>query len=444
MKPSVIQPTPLEQLIREKIAPGHQGLLTREIIEAYQLRQLGTMLSYCAAHSPFYKQKLRGLAPEDLTSLADITKLPFTTAEDIQNHGPEMLCMRQDDIARIITMHSSGTTGPPKRLYFTDADLEATLNFFYLGMQAIAQKGWKAAILLPGSTPDSTGDLLARALIKFGVKPHIFGLVGEPEKIRPELAALQAEVIVGFPVQILALARLAQFHGTPLNKTRSVLLCSDYIPRSLTTQLKELLGCQIFSHYGTVETGLGGGVDCGAFCGLHLRESELLIEIIDPLTGVPVPTGEVGEIVVTTLTRKGMPLLRYKTGDQSRVLPGPCPCSSTITRLDRVLGRQSNLVSLTNGQTNTELSMQILDEALFSLPGLLDFTATVEEENNCDTLCLRLTTLPHQQQRLITQTTRRLKALPRLNAIHLQVTAQKHLTIAPAKRIIDDNRQDGP
>ncbi len=433
----MLQPTPLEQLIRKYIAPRHAGLLTREIIEQYQLNQLHNVLAYCKKRSPFYKQHLSRSTKKELTSLEDLHTLPFVTAQDIQDHGSDMLCVGQDDIARIITMHSSGTTGAPKRLYFTDEDLQATLHFFYWGMQAIAQPGWKTAILLPGATPDSTGDLLARALRKFGVEPHIFGLVPEPEKILAELVRLKAEVIVGFPVQILALARLAELRGTPLTNTRSILLCSDYIPYSLSAQLKEILDCLLYSHYGTIETGLGGGVECRALCGQHLRESDLLVEIIDLQTRKPLQPGHVGEIVITTLTRRGMPLVRYRTGDQARLLPGSCPCGSSIARLDKVMGRTSNQVVLANGEI---LSMQLLDETLFILPGILDFAVTVNTTGVSEVINLTLTAPSQLQQKLTFQAQELLSQLPQLNQVAVKIAANKHVRIASAKRIITDNR----
>ena len=117
---------------------------------------------------------------------------------------------------------------------------------------------------------------MARALGRFQVNSHILGLVTQPEEAALALAKLKCDVLVGFPVQILAIARMAEFLQISLENVRSVLLCSDYIPQSLRQELVALLGCEIFTHYGTTETGLGGGVDCWAHCGCHLREADLL------------------------------------------------------------------------------------------------------------------------------------------------------------------------
>ena len=301
-----MNPTTLEPLVAGQLGQ-HAIPLSRATIEEWQLQRLKEQLHYCREHSSFYREHLRPVAPGSIQSLDHLSLLPFITENDLRAHGAGMLCMSQDNIARIITMQSSGTTGPPKRLFFTQDDLEHTLDFFHLGMQHMVDSGQSVVILLPGSTPDSTGHLLSKALERCTVQSHIIGLVTHPEEAVRALSKLQPDVLVGFPVQILAIARMAAHMQLYIGQIRSVLLCSDYIPTSLRAELTQLLGCEIFTHYGTTETGLGGGVDCWHHCGTHLRESDLLFEIIDPVSTQPLADGQWGEIVFSTLTRKGMP-----------------------------------------------------------------------------------------------------------------------------------------
>jgi phenylacetate-CoA ligase len=115
-------------------------------------------------------------------------------------------------------------------------------------------------------------------------------------------------------------------------------------------------------------------VDCEAHSGYHLREADLYFEIVDADTGEPVPTGQLGEIVFTTLTRRGMPFIRYRTGDVSRLLPADCECGTVLRRLERVRMRKTGRVSV---GANSEITMATLDEALFGQPRLKEFTATV-------------------------------------------------------------------
>jgi hypothetical protein len=235
--------------------------------------------------------------------------------------------------------------------------------------------------LLPFAQPDSTGDLLVRALSGGGV--HCAGL-WPPPAVR-ELAALIVEqgytCLVGLPQHLLALSG-----ELPLGRVRTVLLCSDYAPPALRRRIEEACGCATFLHYGTTETGLGGGVECSAHDGCHLRESDLLVEIVDPHTGEPLPEGETGEVVVTTLGRQAMPLLRYRTGDAARLSTEPCACGGVTARLCDIGGRRTPCV-LAGG---FGLTSQDLDDTLFGVDGLLDYRATLDVENGVERLGIEI------------------------------------------------------
>jgi hypothetical protein len=127
------------------------------------------------------------------------------------------------------------------------------------------------------------------------------------------------------------------------------------------------------NHYGMTEMGLGGGVECQARRGYHLREADLLFEIVDPASGAPLPEGEAGEVVVSTLTREGMPLIRYRTGDAGRFLPGACPCGTALRTLERVTHRLDGRLAL----GRATLTMADLDEAIFPLAGVIGFSAAL-------------------------------------------------------------------
>ncbi len=433
--------TPLEWHVKSSIHANSAGPLTRAAIEQYQGKQVCRVLDFCRDHSPWYRRRLAAAGIGRISGLSDLATLPLTSEEDLRSHGPDMLCVNQDAVARIITLPSSGTTGPPKRLFFTEKDLEHTLDFFHQGMQSLVDPGQEVAILLPGTTPDSTGHLLAQALERMAVSSRIIGLVEDPLPTALQLAQIKPDVLVGFPVQILAVARTAAAHALKLGPIRSVLLCSDYIPMSLSTRLADLLSCEVFSHYGTVETGLGGGVDCDAHNGCHLRESDLFFEIIDPATTAPMADGEWGEIVCTTLSRTGMPLLRYRTGDYSRLLPGVCACGSHIRRMDRIMGRINQRRTLTNGH---KLAMPDLDELLFPIPGLLDFRATLTTKAQQDHLTLDLVTLPGTEEGALSLATAAMTQHPLCHDIPFSLTLHPNPRIHRGKRILEDKREENP
>jgi phenylacetate-coenzyme A ligase PaaK-like adenylate-forming protein len=186
--------------------------------------------------------------------------------------------------------------------------------------------------------------------------------------------------VVGSPTQVLGLARRWQ---TTMHKPSSVLLSTDYVPEAIVRILKQVWGCEVYNHYGATEMGLGGGVECAAHRGYHLREADLYFEIVDPETGALLQDGEYGEVVFTTLTRRGMPLIRYRTGDRSRFIPGDCPCGTKLKTLEKVSGRFSDFVRF----GNDVIRMPDFDEALFPIPGLLNFSIS----GDCDGIHAYLT-----------------------------------------------------
>jgi phenylacetate-coenzyme A ligase PaaK-like adenylate-forming protein len=357
---------------------AHFGLpangLTRDAIVAAQLARLRETVAWAQERSPFYRRQLAGIDASAIESLDDLQRLPFTTADDLRRNDPPLLCVSQSKISRVVTLETSGTSGPPKRLFFTAADQEATLDFFHHGMSLPARPGDRVMIMFPGERPGSVGDLLGQALRRLGAEPILAGWPADPAAAADLVRRERPDVVVGAPVPMLAVARHSAAAGAP--HVRSVLLSSDHAADSLRRSLAALWGCEVFEHYGMTEMGLGGGVDCHSHMGYHLRESELLVEIVDPVSGTPLPAGAAGEVVFTTLARRGLPLVRYRTGDRARLMPGTCACGSPLLRLDRIQGRIGGRLRV----GGAELDMAELDEALFGVPGVIDFAATLRRE----------------------------------------------------------------
>lgn len=376
--------TPLELWIRRKIGGSWDtsGPLSRADLEAYQLAALRETLAWVKQRSAFYRAHLAA-ASTTLEMLEDWSTFPFLTADDLRVDPQRLVCVSQGDIARVVTLESSGTTGQPKRLYFTAEDQELTVDFFQVGMSTFTVPGDRVVILLPCARPGSVGNLLALALARMGVECVCHGPVSDIAETLALLEHTRANGLVGIPVQVLALARASQLAGGPA--LRFALLTADHVPSAIVTAVEGAWGCIVYNHYGMTEMGLGGGVDCAVRRGYHLREADLYVEIVD-IVGKPVAPGEFGEIVFTTLTRRGMPLLRYRTGDWGRFLPGPCPCETVLKTLEHVTCRIAERVPVGAGV----LSLAILSEALFALEGVVDFTATLEQAAAQHTLRIRV------------------------------------------------------
>ncbi len=349
--------------------------LTRQDLDAWQLARLRETIAYARAASPFYR--LRGDWPDiEIASLEDFARLPFTDAADLARSDPPLLALSQSAVARAVTLETSGTGGQPKRLYFTAEDLEVTADFFHHGMAVFTQPGDLAAIAFPAGQAGGISERLANALRRLGAIPRQAPVSAGPAKLVAWLRASKPDVIAGPPVPLLAAARVAASDGGAPLRVRAMLLSSDYVANSLARAIAKACGAEVFEHWGMTETGFGGAVDCAYHVGCHLRENELFVEAIDPQTGEPVPPGMLGEAVVSTLRRRSVPLLRYRTGDLVRLTAEPCPCGSVLRRLGSFSGRVGSGLTLPGGG---ELTLPVLDEALFAIEGVTDFTATVQK-----------------------------------------------------------------
>ncbi len=338
--------------------------LTREIIEQRQLQELNRLLSWCAENSSYYKDY-----PQQFSSLEELAALPFLTGEDIIRQGNRMVCVSQSEISRVVTMQTSGTTGASKRLYFSEADQQLTVDFFACGLSELNRAGDRCMVLMPGNRQGGMSYLIQQALRTLDVVPVPCDNRASFAQIAQSLQQEQVTTMVGSPVQILSLARYLRHYGLP-HQLKAVLVSSDYLPESVRQAIADTLHCAVYDHYGITEGGLGFSIECEQHCGLHIRENDLLVEIIDPATGQAVPEGQWGEMVFTTLTRRAMPLIRYRTGDKARLLAEPCACGSVVKRMDKIDGRIQQL--------QAPYCMSVLDELMFQLPQLVDYQVTYE------------------------------------------------------------------
>ena len=378
--------TPLDAWTRDKIGLETGQRLTRADLDRYCTNRLRQVFDYARQNSPFYRDFLCELPEGFPNRLGDLPAAPFTTEADLRAGHQDMLCVSRGEVARVVTLPTLGDE-LPKRLYFTDDDLELTVAFFHHGMSTLIRPGARVLILMPGRTPDSIGDLLKRSLARMDAEGFVHGQVMDPDAAIDDLLEFQADCLVGLPYQVLTLARHNRGRDIPVGMIKSVLLSADYIPGTIVDELEDIWGVRAFEHYGMTEMGLGGGVQCEVRQGYHLREADLFFEVVDPVSGRVLPDGEPGEVVFTTLTRRAMPLIRYRTGDMARMRSELCSCGSVIRRLGKVVGRISGAVRL---QAGGGLNLPELDEALFRVPGLLNFKAELHNRDGRDTLSVQV------------------------------------------------------
>ncbi|MHB8072436.1 DVU_1553 family AMP-dependent CoA ligase [Desulfosporosinus fructosivorans] len=376
--------TPLDDWISRKIGL-QSGTLSSDAIEHYQLIQLRNTIALAKEKSNYYRKSLAAVDPNKIVSFDEFSKLPYTFPQDIKENPLNFVCISPNHIERIVSLQSSGTTGVPKRIFFTKEDQELTVDFFDYGMRNLVGPTDRVLILLPWESPGSVGDLLRIALERMNAYPIPYGPVSNTDEAIQAAVTYQANSIVGIPTQVLSMVR--HKNGDLLQgKIKSVLLSADHVSNSISRAIEEKWDCKVFNHYGMTEMGLGGGVQCSARLGYHLREVDLYFEIINPETGEVLPEGELGEVVFTTLTRSGMPLIRYRTGDVSRFISGTCPCGSVLRSMEVVKGRVSGKKRL----GKFDISVAELDEVLFSIENVLNYQCEIDERNGKDYLYVNI------------------------------------------------------
>ena len=380
--------------------------LSREGLEALQLRRLNETLGRVKAREGFYRDY-----PERLESLSDLRKLPFTTARDLSEHPGKFLLTSQSEVSRVISGATSGTTGMPKRVFYTEADTEHTVGFFAAGISEMLSPGEKCFIAFPFTGPFGLGDLIAKAVARLGGIPIRAGFGQTFGEMLDLITQTQPETYIGFPVTLLSLARM---YGENFPIQRA-LVSGDACPEGVMAELEKLLGSKLYPHYGSRECGLGGAVTCPAFHGMHLRENHIIPEIIDEKGNV-LPDGQYGELVITTIGADAMPLIRYRTGDYTRILP-TCPCGGVTKRIDTVSRREAH-------------SIEELDSILFQIPGLVDYRASLDEK--CILHCLSSEPVTEKVIEAVQQ-----KYPGRKVVVSEETADRNHRPLYPGKRYIE-------
>jgi len=321
--------------------------MPREQLAAVQLERLRATLANAYDHVPLHRQRLQaaGIAPADLASLADLKRLPFTYKADLRDHYPfGLFARRRDELSRLHA--SSGTTGKPTVVGYTAGDLDRWADLM------------ARSLACAGARP---GDLVHNAygygLFTGGLGAHygaerlgatvvpISG--GATERQIALILDFGARVLCATPCYALAIAEVAEQQGIDLTQSALDVGMFGAEPWSaaMRRELEERLGLKAMDIYGLSEI-MGPGVACECECqaGLHGWEDHFLFEVIDPESGLPVAEGQAGELVITTLTKEALPMLRYRTRDMTRITTAPCDCGRTHLRILRIAGRNDDML----------------------------------------------------------------------------------------------------
>ena len=323
--------------------------LSHEELKKLQLERLQATVKHCM-NSPFYKKRFEeiGLKPEDIKSLDDIRKIPFTTKQDLRDTYP--FGIASVPLRQCVRLHSSsGTTGNPTVILHTQKDLDEWAN-------QVARNLWMVGLRPDDVFQNSSGYGMFTGGLGFQYGAEKLGML--PVPAAPGNSLRQIKFIKDFgttaihavPSYVTRLYEVMQQEGIdPRKDTKLKVLAIGAEPHSeeQRKRIENMMGVKAYNSFGMSEMcGPGVGFECQEQNGLHFWEDYYIVEIVNPDTLEPVPDGEIGELVLTTLCREAMPLLRYRTRDLTRVLGRTCPCGRNHIRLDRMRGRSDDMIVL--------------------------------------------------------------------------------------------------
>ena len=321
--------------------------MSRAELNELQLERLKKAVKYAYENSAFYTKMFDNakIKPEDIKSLDDLRKIPFTVKSDLRDNYPFGLnAVPMDGIARIHA--SSGTSGKPTVVTYTKNDLEMWSECMarIVTMAGVTSKDVVQISFGYGLFTGALG--LHQGMEKVGAAV-IPASSGNTERQVMLLKDLGATVLVATPSYALYIGEMIEKLGLDIKdfKLRLGLFGSEASSVEMHKEIEKKLNIVSTDNYGLSEI-IGPGVagECSYKDGLHVNEDYFLIEILDPKTFEPVPDGEYGELVITALCKEAMPILRYRTKDITRIIPGICKCGRTFRRLDKFQGRTDDML----------------------------------------------------------------------------------------------------
>lgn len=323
--------------------------MPREELEALQLERLQALVKRVYEKIPFYKESFdkAGVSPEDIKSLDDLTKLPFTVKQDMRDAYPfGLFAVPRKDVVRIHC--SSGTTGTATVVGYTQADLERWGDCFArllyaadCGPESTLQVSYGYGLFTGGLGAHNGGERAGCTVLPMST--------GNTKRQVRLMKDFDVDCLCCTPSYALNIAEVAEEEGYDPRTfpIHAGILGAEPCSEATRKEIEEKLGIQVFDIYGLSEVmGPGVACECEKQHGLHVCEDQFIIEIVDPKTLKPVPDGEWGEVVFTTLCKDCSPLVRYRTRDISRIIVGECECGRTFRRMDRIAGRTDDMMIL--------------------------------------------------------------------------------------------------
>lgn len=317
-----------------------------EISEEKTFAKLKALLKRVVESSPFYQKKFReaNIDIEKIRSLEDLKILPFTNKEELRDAYPLGLQAVSD--SEVVRIHSSsGTTGKPIIIPYTRKDVDTWAQMMMRCYMLAGLTNLDRIQITPGYGLWTAGIGFQLGAERLGAMAIPTG-PGNTEKQLEMLTDLKSTALASTSSYALLLAEEIEKRGLKDRiHLRVGVIGSERWSEKMRNRIETELGIETFDIYGLTEIyGPGIALDCSFHEGMHYWSDYLLLEIIDPITGEQLPDGTLGELVITTLTKEGAPLIRYRTRDLTRIIPGLCKCGCSFPRIDRILGRSDDRI----------------------------------------------------------------------------------------------------
>lgn len=342
--------------------------MARPELQALQLKRLQSQVRRMVRHVPFYQKKFAelGVKPSQIKSLDDVRRLPFTTGADLRDSYPRGLVINPDN--QIVRLHtSSGTTGKPKALFFSRKDIDQAAE---LVARCLVMSGLTSQDVVQNMM--TYGMFTGALMFHYGVEKVGAMIIpsgpGNSEKqllLMQDFGTTAMHVTAGYALYFADFLQKKGIDPRKDLKLKRAYVGAEAYSEETRRKIEEAFGVQVFNCYGLSEmNGPGVGFECTSRRGMHIWEDNYLLEIIDPATGEVLPDGATGEMVLTSLCREAMPILRYRTRDITSIISEPCPCGRTHRRINRITGRSDDMLIV----RGSNVYPQQIERVLMSFP----------------------------------------------------------------------------
>lgn len=409
--------------LRRAIGRDELGAIGRSDMREYQLHKFRQQMAYVMENSYYYKKKFEaaGVRPEDIRTWDDLQKVPITEPADLAAEPLTFLCVSQGKVMRAFS--TSGTTGTRKRLFYTQNDVLNIVDSIAAALKTVGMtEEDMLQIMFPAVAAWDPGLMLDGACKVAGMRSVISSTANIDEQIQT-MKDNGTTMMIGLTSFLYRVTILAKDRYDLRSFGMKAIICSaEPLSEAMRREMISSWGCPVLAQYGMTEMGLATSIECDQYDGLHLNDVDFMVECVDPETGKHVGERRPGELIFTSLSMEGSPLIRYRSYDLSCTIEPPCGCGfRTVGKIGKVQGRLDAQTKIGYGQKIYPL---LFDEAILPVPGVISYTLQLEREGFRDRLTF---TVEHDGDPVPV----REKVLEALNAIDEMRSAMENDLILP-------------